>query len=559
MKLAFIHIVNHKALEEIDIPINSSHKCHYSKEKLFLQFDPSDLDYYEGLDCSAIIGKNGVGKSTILDFLEVAYEGTESSGIIVWYSSKNKKYHICSVNLYLDKDSIVSNQDVTFEENFPVFSKRHKLKLIKANNLTGVEANEFSSKRRSNSFIQDLSLSQYVNGSNKVIIERTNRLIRYLSSSPSFKQQTRPTVKFTFQFSTSSNAYLKSLLNNKDFVSENIDSKYQLEQLSDKLNDSQKELLIDDFFEIGSQLLEANIITICNYLSKLSIIRKDYRDVFFIKLLLGFINQTVNDNYIFKILAEVRGKNDIDSQANIIELDTPIIRLKFNEILATLSDISDLVNRYQHHIKLQNKNEISTFNANLIVNLTHCISKLPQLLQSNFKYGWQGFSTGEFAKLNIFSELYHYIERVGVNKNYNHIIIMDEVDLYLHPDWQRTFFLELLEFIRFEFPKNSVQLILSTHSPIIISDFLPEDIVSLDRNNGHTKVVESFGFATHITDLYLDGMHLSSTFGEHSKKAISRLLKHANTDSLTHLDHLLIKKIKSKNIQNMILGTNDQN
>ncbi|MGC3833520.1 AAA family ATPase [Moritella viscosa] len=133
------------------------------------------------------------------------------------------------------------------------------------------------------------------------------------------------------------------------------------------------------------------------------------------------------------------------------------------------------------------------------------------------------------------------------------------MDLYLHPDWQRTFFSELLEFTKIEFPNDTVQIILSTHSPIIISDFLPEDIVSLDRNNGKTKVVESFGFASHITDLYVEGMHLSSTFGEHSKNAINQLLTRSNIQMLTNQDIALVKKIKSKNIQQMILGSYDKN
>jgi hypothetical protein len=100
---------------------------------------------------------------------------------------------------------------------------------------------------------------------------------------------------------------------------------------------------------------------------------------------------------------------------------------------------------------------------------------------------------------------------------------------------------------------------LSTHSPIIISDFLPEDIVSLDKKDGKTEIVESFGFGSHITDLYIDGMHLKSTFGEHSKKAINNILNRKKSGTLTKHDLRLVRKIKSKNIQQMILGSNDKN
>jgi len=559
MKLAFLHIHNHRALENIDIPINGSHKCKYSSDQLNLQFCSNELDYYQGLECSAIIGKNGVGKSTILDFLEVAYEGTESSGIIVWFDSTTEKYHICAINLYLNENSVLSNQNYTFEKDLSKFAKRHKVKLIKANNLTGVETNDFSIKRRSNSFIYDMSLSQYVKGSKKVVAQRTNRLIRYFNTSASFNKLEQPKVKFTFQFSTSSTAYLKSLLSNEEFVSKHIKSKRHLELLQHQLNDRLSSVNLEEYQNVGSQLLKANLLSICNHLSKLTIIRKSHRDEFFIKLLVGMISGNFNEKYVVNILSEARDESSIDSTDSILKLDAPIILLKYQEVLNSFGRISHVIDMFMNEYHLHEKNKLSTFNADLIIELTNYISDLPSLLLSNFQYGWSGFSTGEFAKLNIFSELYDYIHNQK-NENINsHLIVMDEVDLYLHPDWQRTFFSELLEFTQIEFPSDTVQIILSTHSPIIISDFLPEDIVSLDRMNGKTKVVESFGFASHITDLYVEGMHLNSTFGEHSKRAINQLLTRSNKKALTKQDIDLIKKIKSKNIQQMILGSYDKN
>ncbi|MDT3280680.1 AAA family ATPase [Shewanella scandinavica] len=559
MKLAYLYIENHRALENIDIPINGSHKCKYLNEELTLNFCPNELDYYRGLECSAIIGKNGVGKSTILDFIEVAYGGTDSSGIIVWFDSSNKKYHICAINLYLNEKSVLSNEYYVFEKDISKLTKRHKIKLIKANNLTGVETNDFSIKRKSNSFIYDMSLSQYVKGSKKIIAQRTNRLIRYFNKSASFNKLDQPKVKFTFQFSNSSTAYLKSLLQNDDFVSKNIESKNDLELLHQQLTGFFTNVDLNEYKNFGSQLLKANLLSICNYLSKLTIISKSHRDEFFIKLLIGMLRGSFNNAYVIKILSEAREYSSITNTESILNFDASIIFIKYQKIFGNFGRISHVIDILRSEYELFDGNELSTFNADLIIELTSYISDLPSLLLSNFKYGWDGFSTGEFAKLNIFSELYNYIHAKNNENIDSHIIVMDEVDLYLHPDWQRTFFSELLEFTKIEFPSNTVQIILSTHSPIIISDFLPEDIVSLDRQNGKTKVVESFGFASHITDLYVEGMHLKSTFGEHSKKAINQLLIRSSKKELTKQDFGLIKKIKSENIQKMILGSYDKN
>lgn len=560
MELAYIYIQNHKALVDLNIPIKGSHKCNFSSGKLTLEFLPSELDYYKGLNCSAIIGKNGVGKSTILDFLEVAYSGTDSSGIIVWFDNTIKKYHICTINLYINDSSVVSDKDYVFDNDFIRFTKRHKIKLIKANNLTGVENNDFSIKKKSNSFIYDMSLSQYVNGSRQVIAQRTNRLIRYFDKSSFFNKLDQPKVQFIFQFSTSSTAYLKSLLSNEEFVAKNIQSKHDLNLLHHLLDDRLSRVSLYEYQNIASQLLRANILSICNVLSKLSIIRKKDRDYFFIQLVIYMMQSELNVDFINNLFRKLIHNSEHDSAfKDIYKYDGAIVLLKYQTIMSSLGKISHFIHNIIGECEIFESDKLSTFNSELIIELTSIIASLPSLMLSNFKYGWNGFSTGEFAKLNIFSELYNYIHDQKTDKFKNHLIVMDEVDLYLHPDWQRTFFSELLEFIRIEFPKDSVQIILSTHSPIIVSDFLPEDIVSLDRSNGKTNLIESFGFASHITDLYIEGMHLSSTFGEHSKKAINQLLTHANKGVLTEEDLLLIKKIKSQNIQDMLLGNHDKN
>jgi hypothetical protein len=55
MKLAYLYIEEHKVLKSINIPINGNHKCDYSTGSLTLKVSHNNLDYYNGLSCSAII------------------------------------------------------------------------------------------------------------------------------------------------------------------------------------------------------------------------------------------------------------------------------------------------------------------------------------------------------------------------------------------------------------------------------------------------------------------------------------------------------------------------
>ena len=61
------------------------------------------------------------------------------------------------------------------------------------------------------------------------------------------------------------------------------------------------------------------------------------------------------------------------------------------------------------------------------------------------------------------------------------IVLIDEVDLHLHPSWQQ----QVLPDLRRTFPNT--QFIVSTHSPQVLSTVHPEQIVSLRRRDGNIE------------------------------------------------------------------------
>lgn len=178
---------------------------------------------------------------------------------------------------------------------------------------------------------------------------------------------------------------------------------------------------------------------------------------------------------------------------------------------------------------------------------------LPRNILSNISWGWRGISTGEMARSHVFSETYDCLKK---NKRDNIIIILDEADLYLHPEWQRSFlhsYLKLLDNIKTS-KKHKHQIILTTHSPIIVSDFLPDDIVSLTKNkNGKLSIRKSLGFGTNLTNLFIDGMHVDSTFGEHSRRVIVTLMQRAQDGSLTEFDRSLIEEMGNEYVRDYLL------
>ena len=100
---------------------------------------------------------------------------------------------------------------------------------------------------------------------------------------------------------------------------------------------------------------------------------------------------------------------------------------------------------------------------------------------------------------------------------------------------------------------------MTTHSPIILSDFLPDDIVSITKIDGKITQEKSNGFGTRINDLYLDGMHLDSTFGEISRNEILRFYKELKQGELSNYSQYLINLIPDEKVKAYFMGENDKN
>lgn len=67
------------------------------------------------------------------------------------------------------------------------------------------------------------------------------------------------------------------------------------------------------------------------------------------------------------------------------------------------------------------------------------------------------------------------------------IVLIDEIDLHLHPEWQRAITHTLTKI----FPK--IQFITSTHSPQVIGETLPENVILLSSGGTIFPVTESLG------------------------------------------------------------------
>ncbi|GAA6765695.1 hypothetical protein AAFH68_16330 [Flavobacterium sp. CGRL1] len=144
---------------------------------------------------------------------------------------------------------------------------------------------------------------------------------------------------------------------------------------------------------------------------------------------------------------------------------------------------------------------------------------------SLISHDWSKLSSGMRAYLNLFSQLYSVSEKIKKDSK-SLLICIDEGDLYLHPEWQKNFLNDLIWFISHVFESSKVQLILTSHSPFLISDLPKENVILLDDNCNPTRQLnEESSFGANIHQLYTKQFFLTNgSIGEFAKKKITTLL-----------------------------------
>jgi ABC-type dipeptide/oligopeptide/nickel transport system ATPase component len=147
----------------------------------------------------------------------------------------------------------------------------------------------------------------------------------------------------------------------------------------------------------------------------------------------------------------------------------------------------------------------------------------------------------------VSSLLYHLvnIESVSSDNNgirilYDHVnIILEEIELYFHPDLQKRFvkyLLGSLNAIKFENLKG-LNIILVTHSPFVLSDIPSSNILALNKDGSQGKEVLSFG--ANIHEMLADSFFLQDgAIGDFSKWYISKIIEDLSTDNTVNSEEL---------------------
>ncbi|MDU4801551.1 MAG: hypothetical protein E6X81_11255 [Clostridium butyricum] len=147
-------------------------------------------------------------------------------------------------------------------------------------------------------------------------------------------------------------------------------------------------------------------------------------------------------------------------------------------------------------------------------------------------FSWP-LSSGENNYLSMFSRFYYsYYKDINpniVDKNRDIIILIDEADLTFHPKWQQLYIKLITEYFKCVYIYCSIQLIITTHSPIILSDIPRSNIIFIKKNDDSISVEDNLKhsetFAANISTLFYDSFFMDKgSIGELAKKKINKII-----------------------------------
>ena len=191
----------------------------------------------------------------------------------------------------------------------------------------------------------------------------------------------------------------------------------------------------------------------------------------------------------------------------------------------------------------------------VLTSLIENISKLENIKLSQFlEMKWRGLSSGELALLKTFSRLYSAKKELDRKKSVvenqeNYLLLLDEVDLGLHPRWQRKWISTALPIIEKIFESNYLQIIITTHSPIFLSDIFEENIIYLPEESG---MYNYRTFGQNIYSLFKNAFFLNEDefIGEYAYQKIQ--------DTIEYLRFKIDGKLESLDGESLYYNINEE-
>lgn len=546
MRIVFVWIESYKKLKNFQTSFSGKYNIKYYEDRLvisenklfvekFFKVNGSDID----INLSAIVGENGTGKSTILDMIvEYIEHGMFSSNYIFVFESNGKiiidsNFELGQIDL-VDKnleyevirdeplDEFFKNQvtiffsnvfDVRYFEYNEEFRKRYENKRLKYfPQLKNISTNSLlASYREPEDFLnQDFSKQIFFVNEYKTVLE-----VEKLVNIPEKIYLKTNSLEYHFEnLSYESEGFISA------FENEDVASIYFNISTGDSFRKEIVKILIQSFcIQIGYLLKKYHI-----------------DDAIFIDT---YTNAKKGNNFF-----EIIHKNLV-KEVKIHETKNNILKSIKKNLDVIYRDYQNLL-EYINEMDLKSDEMGNYLDSNSTITNEFINFYKERFYSTNIvSFYWSEMSSGQLSLLNLFGRFYDSLNEIQQDlmdeetysedenlslKEFEYLLLIDECDLYFHPQWQKDWLYYFLKLIEILF-KGNVQVILTTHSPFILSDFPNTNVTFLSNKSKPLTISNEIEgsprtFGANINELFTNSFFINDgLMGKFAKNKINSFIR----------------------------------
>ena len=252
----------------------------------------------------------------------------------------------------------------------------------------------------------------------------------------------------------------------------------------------------------------------------------------------------VRKEYVESIIAIVKIFKEIRENGSLIDNYSSSILLKYSNNNRRLFE--DLNDRLLQYTKSKGPMRDLCYDLNKSFNNYYLLKETPDY----------HMSTGEGNLIEIFSQLYTYLS-MHEESSGDIILLVDELESGMHLEWSRRLIKVLIdnlsEILDIEGKGRKIQLSFTTHSPYMLSDIKPGNVIMIEKNQetGYSegKVLQNT-FAKNIQEIMKENL-IDNIYGDFALAKINSMIerltgeeeKEGNEEELLKEIHLISEPI----------------